>query len=105
CVARGMQGALGLREAGPATRAGIFTRLDGAGAVCASDGRVSLIVQRVVGNVMPLDMGPDILRRPACQGIELDQFELRVPVDDLRSRATGRLFATNAGDPGLIRLQ
>src|SRR5437773_8214569 len=104
-VSLGMQAALGLREAGPATRAGIFTRLDGAGAVCASDGRVSLIVQRVVGNVMPLDIGPDILRRPTRQGIEFDQFKLRVPVDDLRSRATRGLFATNAGDPGLIRLQ
>src|SRR5438093_6241064 len=104
-VSLGMQAALGLREAGPATGAGILSRLDGAGAVRASEARVPLIVQRVVGNVMPLDIGPHILGRPTRQGIELDQFKLRVPFDNFRSRATGRLFATNAGNHGLIPLQ
>src|SRR5437867_12886778 len=83
-ISLGMQAALGLREAGPATRAGIFTRLDGAGAICASDGRVSLIVQRVVGNVRPLDIGPDMLRRATPQGIEFDHFKLRVQVHERR---------------------
>src|SRR5207237_10347153 len=83
-VSLGMQAALGLCEAGPATGAGIFTRLNGAGAVCASEGRVSLIVQRAVGNVMQLDVGPDILRRPTCEGIELHQFERRIACDDCR---------------------
>src|SRR5512132_1939474 len=86
-VSFGMQAAFGLREAGPATGAGIFSRLDGTGAVRASESRVPLIVQRIVRNVMQLDIGPDVLGRPTCQRIELDQFELRVPFDDFRSRA------------------
>src|SRR5690606_38991487 len=48
----------------PATRARIGPWLDGAGARCAADAGIALVVQRVVREVTRLDVGPHVLLRP-----------------------------------------
>ena len=53
-----MQSAFGFLEACPASGAGSLPRLDGAGAMCASDAREILVVQRVVEHVMSVRRSP-----------------------------------------------
>src|SRR5437667_191458 len=62
-------------------------------------------VERVVGDLVQLDVGPDVLPFPFGERVELDQLELRVPFDQLGVRARGRLLAADAGDPGFVAFQ
>src|SRR3989475_6422066 len=100
-----VQPALGLGEAGPAPGPRILAGLHRAGAVGAADARIVLVMERVVGDLVQLDVGPDVLPLPFGERVELDQFELRVPFDQLGARARGRLLAADAGDPGFVAFQ
>src|SRR5439155_10483223 len=92
-------------EPGPAPGPGILAGLHRTGAVGAADTRIVLVVERIVGDLVQLDVGPDVLGRPPGERVELDQSELQVPFDQLGVRARGRLLASDAGDPGPIAVQ
>src|SRR5262249_13116902 len=70
CNAGQMQSAFRFAETRPATGTGVFSRLDGTGAMRASDAREILIVQRIVEHVMSMDVIPDHLRGPVGQRID-----------------------------------
>src|SRR5258706_15483999 len=57
----------------PAARASGFARLDRAGARCAADARVALVVQLAVGHVVRAYVVPDFLLGPLDERVELDQ--------------------------------
>src|SRR6478752_67277 len=89
--------ALDLVRARPASGA-VAARV---GAVRASDRGVAAIVQRVVGDVVGGDVGPDVALGPVGQRVELPQAVLAVPVQLGRVGAPGRLIAAQPGDPGV----
>src|SRR5881397_4339897 len=100
-----VQPALGLGEPGPAPGPGILAGLHRAGAVGAAYARIVLVVERVVGDLVQLDVRPDVLGLPPGERVELDQPELGVPFDQLGVRARRGLLASDAGDPGLVTFQ
>src|SRR5256712_3512790 len=100
-----VQPALGLGEPGPAPGPGILAGLHRAGAVGAADAGIVLVVERVVGDLVQLDVGPDVLGLPPGERVELDQPELGDPFDQLGVRASGRLLASDDGDTGLVTIQ
>ena len=56
-----MQAALGLGESWPTAGAWIFSRANGARAMRAADAGIVLIVQRVVGDIVVVDIAPHLL--------------------------------------------
>src|SRR4051794_35897540 len=92
-----MQPALGLLEARPpALPAGAGRR-----ARRAADGRVALVVQRVVGEATLGDAGPDVVVRPLDERVVLPQPAGLVALDRLRGGPRGGLDAADARDPAL----
>ena len=75
--------------------------VDRPGAGPATDARISLIVQRIVGHVFGQDAVPHVPLRPGGQGADLHQAEFLVPADDRRVGAGGALVAAHAGRPGV----
>ena len=65
--------ALGLVGAGPPAGAGVLAGLDRLGARPAADGRVALVEQRVVGDVVVGDVAADVDVGPRRQRVDLDQ--------------------------------
>ena len=65
----------------------IVARLNGRGAVRASDAGVVLVMENVVGHVMRFDVGPDLIVGPGRKGIELDETERGVPFNHARGCA------------------
>src|SRR5687767_4224145 len=59
----------------------------------AANARVTLIVQRVIGNLVLGNKAPDLLLGPVCQRAHLNQAELPVPSDHRRLGAVGALIA------------
>src|ERR687898_3064399 len=91
-----------LVAAGPAAGAFVLARDDGTRARNAADRRIARVVQRVVRNLVHVDVGLDALRVPVDDRLHLpDAVSLR-PLDLLGVRACGRLLAPDAGDPCVI---
>src|SRR2546422_2492382 len=94
--------ALELVRAGPAARALLLALADGAGARDAADRRVARVVQRVVRNLVDVDVGLDALRVPVGQGLDLPDAVTLAPFHLLGAGAGGGLLAADAGDPGVV---
>src|SRR6478672_1842809 len=91
-----------LVRAGPAARAFVLADEDGARAGNAADGRIARVVQRVVRNLVHVDVRLDALGVPVHDGLDLpDAVPLR-PLDALCVGPRQRLLAANAGDPGVV---
>ena len=57
-------------------------------------------MQRVVRQIVVMDVAPDFFRSPIGQRIDLDQMKLRVPLHLERSGSGRGLITTDAGYPG-----
>src|SRR3954462_13212567 len=100
-----MNAAFELVGAGPAACALLLVGGGGPGAGNAADRPVARLVQRVVGDLVHGDVRPDALLVPVGEGVHLpDAVPLR-PLQLRRARAARRLVATDAGDPGAVRLE
>ena len=86
--------ALGAVGPGPAARALARALERDRGAGHASDRGIALIVKRVVGHVVVLDVAPDLLLVPVGQGVQLPEAEPLVPTE------LGRVGARVASRPG-----
>src|SRR5439155_16924652 len=91
--------ALELVAPGPAPRALVLARLDGTRARDAADRRVARVVQRVVRNLVDVDVRLDALRVPVDERLHLPDAVALRPLDLLRVRARRRLLPADAGDP------
>src|SRR3954462_11354651 len=83
--------ALELVRAGPASRALVLAGHDGTRARDTTDGRVALVVQRVVGNLVDVDVRLHALRVPVDDGLDLPDAVALGPLDLLRVRTRERL--------------
>src|SRR5712692_3612699 len=68
----------------------------------ATDARVSLIVKRIIRNVVLGDERPHIAFRPTQKRIHFGQIEFSIPLDYIGFSAIGGLIAADSTDPGLI---
>src|ERR1700682_6383115 len=84
----------------PAARTNVLTRKDRARARRATDAGITAIVQRVVGNCVIANVGPDLVLAPIGQRIELAYRVRRVDLLDFDRATRHRLRAPLAGDPG-----
>src|SRR5437588_8107202 len=91
--------------AGPAAGALLLVRRGRPGAGDAADRAVAGLVQRVVGNLVDLDVGPDALLVPVRERVELPDPVAVRPLELRSRRAARRLVAADAGDPAVIRPQ
>src|SRR5262245_17763151 len=96
-----VQSALFFEGARPAARALVFLRFSGARAGPAADTGETLIMQRIVGNVLRHDQLPDVLFGPVGERADFRQAEFPVPADDRRSGPVGALIAADARHPGV----
>src|SRR6266571_4223337 len=97
--------ALELVRAGPASRALVLTRADGTRARDAADRRIARVVQRVVGNLVHVDVRLHALRVPVDERLDLPDAEALRPLDLLGVRASRALLAPNPCDPRVVRLE
>src|SRR5215217_148839 len=100
-----MDAAFELVRAGPAPRALLLVETGRARARNAADRTVSNVVQRVVGNLVDLDVRPDPLLVPVGEGMDLPDAVAVGPLHLGRIGAAGRLVSADAGDPGVVRLE
>src|SRR4249919_3703705 len=63
-----------------------------------ADRDIAFVPQRVIGQVVPLQVVPYIAVAPVCQRMQLPASV--VQLQERRVRAAARLRATDAGDPG-----
>ena len=75
------------------------------GAGDAADRAVAGLVQRVVGDLVDVDVGPDALLVPVGERVQLPDAVALRPLDLRRAGAARRLVAADAGDPGVVRLE
>src|SRR4029079_19739653 len=94
---------LGLRVLPPpAAGADVFAGLDRAGAGRASQARIALVVQRVVGDLVRAHVVPGLRLRPLHERVHLhDAAVAMVDLDRGQDRARDRLLAAQAGAPGV----
>src|SRR5919206_157175 len=88
--------------AGPPACALALTRLHGPRARDAPDRRVPGVVQRVVRDLVDLDVGLDALRVPVDERLDLPDAVPLAPLDPARAGPGRRLLAADAGDPGVV---
>src|SRR3954451_21423780 len=100
-----MDPALELVGAGPAARALFLVRRDRAGARDAPDRPEADIVERVVGNLVDVDVGPHAFLVPVREGVQLPDVVALRPLHLRGRRAARRLAAADARDPGAVRLE
>src|SRR5215216_7853450 len=86
----------------PSTGTRVLTGLHCLGARPATNAGVTIIMQRIVRQVILLDMFPDLITRPCRKRIELDHLIGIVPFDKFCVGAESRLVAADAGDPGIV---
>src|SRR5215472_10581497 len=98
-----MKAAFGLLCAGPPSGAGIFTRAHGPCAMRAADTGVIEVMQRIVWNVVGVDVIPDILRSPIGDWVDLDEPEFAIPFDLFCGCTERGLIAANGSNPGTQR--
>ena len=79
--------------------------VDRPGARDAADRRIARVVQRVVRDLVDVDVRPDALRVPVRERVDLPDAVALRPLDLRRRRAARRLVAADAGDPGVVRLE
>src|SRR5438552_17639349 len=99
----GVQAALGLAGAAPRPRALGLAGRRGAGARPASDARVALVEQRVVGHAIFPDVAPNVRPTPVRQRKHLHDrpaIDL-VLLDEIRRRAGSGLILPHRADPGV----
>src|ERR1700730_4161195 len=94
-----MQSALRFVEPRPASGARIFSRPHTSRAMGASNAGIAAIVQRIVGQVVVMDVTPDFCGGPIDERVDLDQMKLRVPLHFESAGARRGLIATDAGHP------
>src|SRR5882672_608926 len=98
-----MDAAFELVRPRPAPRTFVLAHENGTRAGNAADRRIARVVQRVVRNLVHVDVRLDALRVPIHDGLDLpDPVALR-PLDALCIRSGQRLLASDAGDPGIER--
>src|SRR5436309_2603874 len=100
-----MDAALELVGAGPPARALFFVGADRSGARNAADRAVADVVQRVVRNLIHLNVGPNSLFVPLCQRMELPNTVALGPFELRRAGPARRLIAPDARDPGVVGLE
>src|SRR5436305_10179375 len=91
----GVDAAFELVGAGPAACALLLVRRGRPGAGDAADRAVAGLVQRVVGNLVDLDVGPDALLVPVRERVELPDPVAVRPLE-LRSRSAARRLVAAA---------
>src|SRR5829696_5512020 len=91
----GVDAALGLVAAGPATGAGVLARCDGAGAGRAADGAVAQLEQRVDRDLVLGDVGVDDVLRAGGERGESAPVARGLPVSQLRVRPGRSLVSTD----------
>src|SRR5919108_3962125 len=91
--------ALELAAPGPPAGALVLAHADRPRARDATDRRVTGIVQRVVRNLVHVDVRLDALGVPVDERLHLPDAVALRPLDLLRARARRRLLAANARDP------
>src|SRR6476469_2323298 len=89
--------------AGPAACALLLVGRGRPGARDTSDRAVAGLVQRVVGNLVDLDICPDALFVPVGERVELPDAVPFRPLQLRRRRSARRLVAADARDPGVVR--
>src|SRR5712692_2295311 len=95
-----------LRFPPPAAGAFVLARDCGAGARFAADRCVPALVQRVIWEVVLLDVRPNLVSGPRGQRRDLRQaLVLPVGRDDESMRARRRLLAADTGDPRVVAMQ
>src|SRR5438132_3631710 len=94
--------ALELAGAGPASGALVLPRSDGTGAGDAADRRIAAIVQRVVRNLVDVDIGLDALGVPVDERLDLPDAVALRPLHPLGSGAGRALLAADSGDPRVV---
>src|SRR5438045_5823867 len=100
-----MDAALELVGAGPPARALFLVGTDRPRARDAADRPVAGVMQRVVRDLIDLNVGPNSLFVPVCQRMELPDTVALRPFQ-LRSPAPARrLIAPDARDPGVVGLE
>src|SRR6266487_524128 len=92
-----------LVRAGPAAGALLFVGRGRPGAGDAADRAVAGLVQRVVRDLVDLDVGPDALLVPVGEGVELPDAVAVRPLQLRGRRPARRLVAADARDPGVVR--
>src|SRR5207237_365588 len=91
--------ALELVAPGPPARTLVLACSDGTRARDAADRRVARVVQRVVRNLVHVDVRLDALRVPVDERLNLPYAVALGPLDLLRVRTRRRLLAPDAGYP------
>src|SRR5262245_54478561 len=99
----GVDPAFELVRAGPSTRPLVLADDDRPRARDAADRRVALVVQRVVGNLVDVDVCLEALGVPVDERMDLPDAVALRPLDALRVRARECLLSADAGDPGVVR--
>src|ERR1700722_17119901 len=97
-----VQAAFGLGLARPSAGSLVVALVDGPGAGPAADRGISLVVERVVGDVVGHDKRPDVALGPLQERVDLHEVELRVPTDNVRLRPVSGLVGADGGDPGVV---
>src|SRR5215510_5085010 len=97
--------ALELVRPGPAARPLLLVGCDRPGAGDAADRAVARLVERVVGNLVHLDVRPDALLVPVRERVHLPDAVALRPLELRRLGAARRLVAADAGDPGVVRVE
>src|SRR5216683_2832855 len=98
-----MNAAFELVRSRPPPRPFVLTDDNGTRARNAADRRIARVVQRVVRNLVHVDVGLDALRVPVDDRLDLPHAVPLRPLDALCVGACQRLLAADAGDPGVIR--
>src|SRR5919198_216187 len=93
---------LELPRAGPASGALVLTGSDGPRAGNAADRRVAAVVQRVIGDLVDVDVGLDALRVPVDERLDLPDGVALRPLHLLGIGAGLALLAADARDPGVV---
>src|SRR6476659_3765979 len=101
CIA--MDAAFELVRPGPPSRTLVLAYEDGARAGDAADRWIARVVQRVVRNLVHVDVRLDSLRVPVHDGLDLPDAVALRPLDALCICARQRLLASDAGNPGVVR--
>src|ERR1051326_9194984 len=97
-----MDAALELVGAGPAAGALLLLRSRRPGAGDAADRAVADLVQRVVRDLVDVDVRPDALLVPVGEGMQLPDAVALGPLNLRGLRTARRLIAADARDPGVV---
>src|SRR6266545_5578423 len=95
-----MQTTFSLLKSAPTPGARIFIDLHGRSAGRTADGRITLVVERVVRDIMLADIFPDLPLGPTGEGINFYETKLSVAFNHPRLSARRGLVATNRSNPG-----